>query len=165
MSQKRRDKQQRREARRQKDIRPGLSPAERQAAYEARCVKRKAQELQAKQLAEAERMRQREAAQKREAALADAIATATIPAEGGELRLVGLHEPRQYLYPAIVKINGLDFIVSDVCNRDGDTWLSLKPKPPQLDRATPTQPRGRLSPYRSNLALATMLMAYVGDRK
>lgn len=164
MSQKQRDKQQRREARRQKG---GLSPAERQAAYEARCVKRKAQELQAKQFAEAERVHQREAAQKREAALADAIATATIPAEGGELRLVGLHEPRQYLYPAIVKINGLDFIVSAACNRDGDTWLSLKPKPqpPQLDRATPARHRGRLSPYRNNLALATMLMAYVGDRK
>ena len=57
MSQKQRDKQQRREARKQKGRSPGLSPTQRQAAYEERCAKRKAHELKLKELAEAERTR------------------------------------------------------------------------------------------------------------
>lgn len=57
MSQKQREKQQRREARKQKSHKPGLSPAQRQAAYEERCAKRKAHELKLKELAEAERAR------------------------------------------------------------------------------------------------------------
>ena len=126
---KQRDKQRRREARKQKSHRPGLSPAQRQAAYEERCAKRKAHELKLKELAEAERARQRAAAQARDSALADALASASVLAEGGELRLFGLHDTKQYLYPSTVKINDIDFIVADVRNSDGDTWLSLKPKP------------------------------------
>ena len=61
MSQKQREKQQRREARKQKGVRSGLSPAQRQAAYEARCAKRKAHELKLKEFAEAERARHVEA--------------------------------------------------------------------------------------------------------
>lgn len=170
MSQKQRDKQQRREARKQKGRSPGLSPAQRQAAYEERCAKRKAQELKAKELAEAERARQHAAAQARESALADALASASVPAEGGELRLLGLHDARRYNYPAVVQINGIDFIIADVCNRDGDTWLSLKPKPqpqpmPPLDRVPMQRFRGRLRPS-GHLALAAAALMLGGlDRK
>lgn len=172
MSQKRREKQQRREARKQKDHKPGLSPAQRQAAYEERCAKRKAHELRAKELAEAERARQRAAAQARESALADALASASVPTEGGELRLLGLHDARRYNYPPVVKINDIDFVVADVRNSDGDTWLSLKPKPqpPPMPQPTvqPTQAwqfRSRLSPYRNNMVLAAALMLGGLDRK
>lgn len=170
MSQKQRDKQRRREARKQKGRTAGLSPAQRQAAYEERCATRKAHELKLKELAEAERARQRAAAQARESALADALASASVPAEGGELRLLGLHNAHRYNYPPIVKINDIDFVVADVCNRDGDTWLLLKPKPqPQPPPTAQSRPswqfRGRLSPYRINMILAAALMLGGLDRK
>jgi len=166
MSQKQRDKQQRREARRLKGRTAGLSPAQRQTAYEDRCAKRKAHELQIKELTEAEHARQRAAAQARESALADALASASVPAEGGELRLLGLHDAHRYNYPAIVKISGIDFIVAGVRNSNGDTWLSLKPKPqlppPQpIDRATPVWQFGPST----HLALAAALMLEGLDRK
>ena len=171
MSQKQREKQQRREARKKKGRSPGLSPAQRQAAYEERCAKRKAQELKTKELAEAERARQHAAAQARESALADALASASVPTEGGELRLLGLHDTHRYNYPAMVQVNGIDFIVADVRNSNGDTWLSLKPKPqPQLMPQSTDQPkpswqfRGRLSPYRNNMILAAALMLGGLDR-
>lgn len=169
MSQKQREKQRRREARKQKDHKPGLSPAQRQAAYEERCAKRKAQELKAKELAEAERARQRAAAQARESALADTLASASGPAEGGELRLIGLHDAHRYNYPAVVQVNGIDFIVAGVRNSDGDTWLSLKPKPqpqpmPPLDRVPMQRFRGRFGPS-THLALAAALMLEGLDRK
>ena len=169
MSQKQRDKQQRREVRRQKGRTAGLSPAQRQAAYEERCAKRKAHDLQITELAEAERARQRAAAQARESALADALASASVPAEGGELRLLGLHDAHRYNYPAIVKISGIDFIVAGVRNSDGDTWLSLKPKPqpqpmPPLDRVPMQRFRGRFGPS-THLALAAALMLEGLDRK
>lgn len=169
MSQKQRDKQRRREARKQKGRSPGLNPAQRQAAYEERCAKRKAHELKLKELAEAERARQRAAAQARESALADALASASVPAEGGELRLLGLHDARRYNYPPIVKINDIDFVVAGVRNSDGDTWLSLKPKPqpqpmPPLDRVPMQRFRGRLGPS-GHLALAAALMLGGLDRK
>lgn len=168
MSQKQRDKQRRREARKQKGRTAGLSPAQRQAAYEERCAKRKAHELKLKEFAEAERARQRAAAQARESALADALASASVPAEGGELRLLGLHDARRYNYPPIVKINDIDFVVAGVRNSDGDTWLSLKPKPPPmppLDRVPSVQRfHGRLSPS-THLALAAALMLGGLDRK
>ena len=172
MSQKQREKQQRREARKKKGRSPGLSPAQRQAAYEERCAKRKAHELKLKELAEAERARQRAATQARESALADALASASVPAEGGELRLLGLHDVLRYNYPPIVKIDDIDFIVANVRNSDGDTWLSLRPKPqPQLMPQPTDQPkpswqfRGRLSPYRNNMILAAALMLGGLDRK
>lgn len=163
MSQKQIDKQQRREARKQKSHRPGLSPAQRQAAYEERCAKRKAHELKLKEFAEAERARQRAAAQARDSALAAALASASVPAEGGELRLLGLHDTKQYLYPSTVKVSGIDFIVADVRNSDGDTWLSLKPKPqprPIPQTKPPLLLRGRFNGY-----LAAALMLGGLDRK
>ena len=165
MSQKQRDKQRRREARKQKGRSPGLSPTQRQVAYEERCAKRKAHELKLKELA-AERVRQRAAAQARESALAEALASASVPAEGGELRLLGLHDTHRYNYPPIVKINDIDFVVADVRNSDGDTWLLLKPKPqpmpPPTDQPKPSwQFRGRLSP----MILAAALMLGGLDRK
>ena len=172
MSQKQREKQQRREARKQKGVRSGLSPAQRQAAYEARCAKRKAHELKLKEFAEAERARQRAAAHARESALADALASASVPVEGGELRLLGLHDTNRYNYPPIVQINDIDFVVAGVRNSDGDTWLSLKPKPQPQPMPQPTdQPkpswqfRGRLNPYRNNMILAAALMLGGLDRK
>lgn len=173
MSQKQREKQRRREARKQKGCSTGLSPVQRQAAYEERCAKRKAHELKLKELAEAERARQRAAAQARESALAEALASASVPVEGGELRLLGLHDARRYNYPPVVQVNGIDFIVAGVRNSDGDTWLSLKPKPqlqalmPQpTDQPKPSwQFRGRLSPFRNNMILAAALMLGGLDRK
>lgn len=168
MSQKQREKQRRREARKQKGCSTGLSPVQRQAAYEERCAKRKAHELKLKELAEAERARQRAAAQARESALAEALASASVPVEGGELRLLGLHDVRRYNYPPSVQINGVDFVVAGVRNSDGDTWLSLKPKPQPPPMPQPTaQPkpswqfRGRLSP----MILAAALMLGSLDRK
>jgi hypothetical protein len=167
MSQKQRDKQQRREARKQKGHKPGLSPAQRQAAYEERCAKRKAHELKLKELAEAERARQRAVAQARESALADALASASVPAEGGELRLLGLHDTRRYNYPTVVQISGIDFIVADVHNSDGDTWLSLKPKPqpkPIPQTRPPLLLRGRFNGHHANLALAAALMGVLDHK-
>lgn len=164
MSQKQRDKQLRREARRQKANRPGLSRAEQQAAFEERCAKRKAREAEVKALAEAERTKQRLARDAREQALADAVASATLPAEGGTLRLVGLHDTHRYYYPPIVRINDRDFIVSEVKHEAGDTWLTLKPKPepkPGLD-STPRSNIPRMRLYRGmsmGLAMLTALSA------
>ena len=134
-----------------------------------RATNAKAHELQIKELAEAERARQRAAAQARESALAEALASASMPAEGGELRLLGLHDARRYNYPPIVKINDIDFVVAGVRNSDGDTWLSLKPKPqpqpmPPLDRVPMQRFRGRLGPS-GHLALAAALMLGGLDRK
>ena len=129
MSQKRREKLIRREARRKKVYRPGLSRAEQQAAFEERCAKRKAREAEVKALAEAERTKQRLARDAREQALADAVVSAILPAEGGTLRLVGLHDTHRYYYPPIVRVNDRDFIVAEAKNEAGDTWLTLKPKP------------------------------------
>ena len=129
MSQKRREKLIRREARRKKVYRPGLSRAEQQAAFEERCAKRKAREAEVKALAEAERTKQRLARDAREQALADAVASAILPAEGGTLRLVGLHDTHRYYYPPIVRVNDRDFIVAEAKNEAGDSWLTLKPKP------------------------------------
>jgi hypothetical protein len=138
LSQKQRDKQLRREARRQKAIRPGLSRAEQQAAFEERCAKRKAREIEVKALADAERTKQRLAHDARERALADAVASATLPAEGGMLRLLGLHDTRLYQYPHILRINDRDFIVAEAKNEAGDTWLVLKPKPEPKPGLDPT---------------------------
>lgn len=69
------------------------------------------------------------------------------------------------------KINDVDFVVTGVRNSDGDTWLSLKPKPQPQPTPQPTdQPklswqfRGRLSPYRNNMILAAALMLEGLDR-
>ena len=87
-----------------------MSPAQRQAAYEERCAKRKAQEL--KQLAEAERAR-RGCAQARNPHLADALRR-RLCRPGGELRLLGLHDTNRYNYLRSSRSSGIDFIVSAV---------------------------------------------------
>ena len=153
MSQKQRDKQLRREARRQKANRPGLSRAEQQAAFEERCAKRKAREIEVKALAEAERTKQRLAHEARERALTDAAASATLPAEGGSLRLTGLHDTRLYQYPRILRINDRDFVVTEAKNEAGDTWLVLKPKP---EPKPPIYYVPRTSLYRG-MSLASLL--------
>jgi hypothetical protein len=134
VSQKRKDKVRKRQAKWQKARRPAESPQERQRAYEARCARRAAEEMARKERYAAAQKAYREAREAREAAIRQAI-SASFPSgcdmpDDCELRLVGAHTVGR---GDQIKLGGLLYSVISVTPGEGETILALR----QRDKIKP----------------------------